>query len=312
MQSINKRLIKELESIKNGKNDGITVVPTEENFHVWNCIIDLKLPSETDYFPVHLVIVFPRTYPLDAPVVGFSVRFNYKLGAISLHRPSQQGDSPLDGKYEICLDMLGNYAAVHGDWKSRPGVGWSPAYQTSSVLLNIQSILYDSLDKSNAKEQLIYKKACLKYMRDNPTQFAESATAASIVQLPALVAVAGKSKNDSVPLPAVVSGSGGVATSTSIAAPTGTAAAVRKDPAPNENDAASTLIAVPLAAQIVATDTAISGGSSVVFVNRPSQQKQHELEVPAGTIEPIAPAAPAPSVQRSFFRRLFTCRVTEK
>ena len=47
----------------------------------------------------------------------------------------------------VCLDILGNYADIHTEWKGEQGSGGAPAYSVSTLLLNLQSILLE-LDRS--------------------------------------------------------------------------------------------------------------------------------------------------------------------
>ena len=63
----------------------------------------------------------------------------------------------LMNKFVLCLDLLGNFAGIHTEWKNNAGSGWSPAYTVSSLLINLQAILAD-LDKSynyNSASELI-------------------------------------------------------------------------------------------------------------------------------------------------------------
>jgi ubiquitin-protein ligase len=96
----------------------VTALPTSDMF-VWHCNL------RPDYGPYagvifHLVLHFPQNYPLCPPNVQLHT---------PLDHPNVFGDW-------ICLDMLKEY------YVSTPYVGWTCAYSTLSILLQLQSFLF--------------------------------------------------------------------------------------------------------------------------------------------------------------------------
>lgn len=75
--------------------------------------------------------------------------------------------SPLYGKYIICSDILGNYAHIHQEWAGTRSSGWSPAYTASSLLINMQSILYDisQNNKNNISNQKSLYNKCMEFFK---------------------------------------------------------------------------------------------------------------------------------------------------
>ena len=96
---------------------------------------------------MHFLLEFTEEYPMKPPNIGFSVRFNYKSGVIS-----QIHAGKLKDKHGVCLNLVGNYANFHTEWKTTKNEGWSPAYNVATLLVNVQSILLDTIAVAN-KEQ---------------------------------------------------------------------------------------------------------------------------------------------------------------
>jgi ubiquitin-protein ligase len=78
--SLQKRIQKEFRSISKAPLIGAGVSMREEDCTIWDCVLELEF-SENRKAPIHFVVQFPETYPLKAPMVGFSVSFNYTEGA---------------------------------------------------------------------------------------------------------------------------------------------------------------------------------------------------------------------------------------
>ena len=122
---------------------GAFAQPKEDNLFLWDgaIVVDIKDKPKTI---LHFLISFPLEYPMKPPNVGFSTRFNYRSGAIS-----QIGNGPLQNKWQVCLDLVGNYSAFHTEWEKTKGSGWSPAYTVSTLLVNLQSVVLEAIDTSN-------------------------------------------------------------------------------------------------------------------------------------------------------------------
>jgi ubiquitin-protein ligase len=97
--------------------------------------------------PFHFVLEFKDSYPQSAPSAGFPVEFPYHDGA-----SYTCSEGPLRGMQSICLDILGNFGHVHTEWKNQKGTGWSAAMNVTTLLINLQSVLFD-LDKKLSKHE---------------------------------------------------------------------------------------------------------------------------------------------------------------
>lgn len=102
--------------------------------------------SRHTYIP--MVVLFPSDYPIKPPDVGFPIDFGYTDGASYF-----KSDGPLKGMLVICLDILGNFAQVHDEWAGTKGSGWSPSYTLTSLLVNMQTVILESIGKKT-KSQL--------------------------------------------------------------------------------------------------------------------------------------------------------------
>ena len=112
-QTLN-RLKKDLKKIRDSPIHGCGVEPREDNFFLWDGVIELDFTLADDgkgcTIPMHFLIEFPDNYPCAPPNVGFSTPFEYNDGAYYVVNDSSK---PLNGKFVICLDVLGNFAHVH-------------------------------------------------------------------------------------------------------------------------------------------------------------------------------------------------------
>merc|ERR1712168_736901 len=72
----------------------------------------------------------------------------------------------------LCLDILGNFSHVHTEWKNEVGSGWSPAYNVTSLLVNLQATLcnLDSSFISISKKREFIKK-CNNFKDQNSKMF---------------------------------------------------------------------------------------------------------------------------------------------
>jgi len=170
MSSSQKRLVTELKAFREKPVANCGVEPTEANFNLWDCVIEVHVTKRTAFgpkdvsFPLHFLVEFPPGYPAKAPSVGFSTTFPYSDGASYTIRDEEK---LLNGKYVICLDLLGNFANVHDEWKATKGSGWSPAYDISALLVVLQSVIIENISKASAAEIDAIAKACLDYASKN-------------------------------------------------------------------------------------------------------------------------------------------------
>ncbi|KAL0483244.1 ubiquitin conjugating enzyme E2 [Acrasis kona] len=101
---------------------GITASPIESNIFQWHA--NLKGPQGTPWERgiFHLVMTFPKSYPIHPPVVEFCSR---------IHHPNIINNT-------LCIDMLEKRT---GDTHYR---GWSSAYTVQSILIQLQAFLFDA------------------------------------------------------------------------------------------------------------------------------------------------------------------------
>ena len=132
-----KRIKKDLSSLKKEPVVNAAAAPNNGDLTFWDAVIRVPITHQnTKHVDLHFNIVFPTDYPQSAPSIGFSCSFPYSLGASYV-----KDDGPLKGKLVLCMDILGNFDHVHTEWKNNVGSGWSPSYNVSSLLLNLQTIL---------------------------------------------------------------------------------------------------------------------------------------------------------------------------
>lgn len=147
-----KRLQKDLAQLRKNPLILANAEPKDDDLSIWNGVILVKLNDQL--VPFHFIIAFPNDYPNSAPNVGFSSQFPYTNGASYV---DQDKKSKCYNKFILCLDLLGNFGNIHTEWKGTIGSGWSPAYNVSTLLINLQAMLLD-LDtqiKSKSEKQRV-------------------------------------------------------------------------------------------------------------------------------------------------------------
>lgn len=97
---------------------------------------------------------FPNEYPNSPPKAYLETYIKYENGATS--RDAQ-------GRMEVCLNIFGNYASLHRDWKSQ-AAGWSPAYTVSTILLSMQAMVMGDILSSSLSEVEQMISSALKYI----------------------------------------------------------------------------------------------------------------------------------------------------
>eukprot|EP00746_Dinoflagellata_sp_MGD_P149409 gnl/MRDRNA2_/MRDRNA2_81443_c0_seq1.p1 gnl/MRDRNA2_/MRDRNA2_81443_c0~~gnl/MRDRNA2_/MRDRNA2_81443_c0_seq1.p1 ORF type:complete len:598 (+),score=126.30 gnl/MRDRNA2_/MRDRNA2_81443_c0_seq1:96-1889(+) len=125
----------------------------DKDLTLWDAVVGVELSVPNLGLvtaPLHFVIDFPFDYPKSAPNIGFSFNFPYREGASYIEN---KASSRLQGKLVICLDILGNFANIHTEWKSNRGTGWTPAYTVTTLLVQLQSMLCNIGKGMSAQEQ---------------------------------------------------------------------------------------------------------------------------------------------------------------
>eukprot|EP00820_Chromera_velia_P025007 Cvel_33653.t1-p1 / transcript=Cvel_33653.t1 / gene=Cvel_33653 / organism=Chromera_velia_CCMP2878 / gene_product=Ubiquitin-conjugating enzyme E2 2, putative / transcript_product=Ubiquitin-conjugating enzyme E2 2, putative / location=Cvel_scaffold5525:2605-5090(+) / protein_length=720 / sequence_SO=supercontig / SO=protein_coding / is_pseudo=false len=167
--AVHKRLMKELKTYSADPVVGTGAKPREDNGLVWDCVVRVALPPKacTDtqtHCDVPLVVLYGMQYPSKSPDVGFPIYIPYRTGAIC----QISANNALRGYWEICLDLLGNFAGYHAEWQGEKGTGWSPAYNICSLLVNLQSVLQDSVNGARTSELTQLCNSCKEYLQSHP------------------------------------------------------------------------------------------------------------------------------------------------
>ena len=130
-----RRLLKDFDEVQ--KNEiptvGVTAAPLDDNLFVWHG--NLKGPEGTEYEGgvFHIELNIPQAYPHVPPVVN--------LLGVMLPHPNVFGSN-------ICLDMLSQ--------ERTSGKGWSSGYTILSILIQLQSFLFEKFydDNQDRKHQI--------------------------------------------------------------------------------------------------------------------------------------------------------------
>ncbi|KAJ3046112.1 Ubiquitin-conjugating enzyme E2 2 [Rhizophlyctis rosea] len=126
-----RRLLRDLTELTTNPIDtNISAAPLPENIYEWHA--NLRNPDTG--FLIHLVLVFPTTYPLNPP----------KL-ILTTYVPHENVVRTLEGP-RVCLDML-------EDGKVKPYEGWSGSYSVRSVLVQLQAFIFDPAMKFAADNE---------------------------------------------------------------------------------------------------------------------------------------------------------------
>jgi len=144
---------------------------SDSDISLWNGVIGCEM--EITHIglvtvPLHFLIDFPRDYPSSAPNIGFSFEFEYRSGA-----SYTQQSGRLSGKKVICLDVLGNFGNVHTEWKKSVGSGWSPAYNVSTLLIQLQSVLCNLGSEQNQRQRDITYQSAVRFSERHPSAMLE-------------------------------------------------------------------------------------------------------------------------------------------
>jgi ubiquitin-protein ligase len=139
-----KRLLKDLKEIEDEKipTCGVTARPLDNNLFIWHA--NIKGPEKTLYEGgvFHLKIEFPLSYPNHPPVI--------KIYTLIPHPNVFKSEE----SNFICLDM------IRQEGKREEGQGWSSAYSAQSILIQLQSFLFEeNLSKNKQEVELETKKA---------------------------------------------------------------------------------------------------------------------------------------------------------
>jgi ubiquitin-protein ligase len=155
-----KRVLKEYVQLEKEPLENIWIQTDESN--ILRCVCYFKINDQTH---IPMVVLFPSDYPLKPPDVGFPIDFGYTNGASYF-----KSDGPLKGMLVICLDILGNFAQVHDEWARIKGSGWSPSYTLTSLLVNMQTVIIESIEEKSKAQLDQIKSQWERYVQDNSIQ----------------------------------------------------------------------------------------------------------------------------------------------
>lgn len=131
-----KRLLKDLRDLEINPLDNISASPLEKDLYTWH--VNLRgikgTPYEGGIF--HLIMNFPENYPISPPKIKLCT---------SVIRSHVYGEW-------ICLDLLETHRT------NELYSGWSTVYSVSSILLQLQSYLFDTEDLGEDKTTKQYYK----------------------------------------------------------------------------------------------------------------------------------------------------------
>ena len=178
-RSATARLARDLKQLQKEPLVGANAAPSEDDMSLWNAVIHvpLELNQSQVVAPLHFRIDFPSDYPNAAPNVGFSVSFPFRIGASYV-----QSSGRLQGCQVLCLDLLGNFANVHTEWKSSVGSGWSPAYSVTTLLVNLQSVLLPAGEDLSTLERQKLLNDCLTFEAKHPERMCVVLSATDFMQ----------------------------------------------------------------------------------------------------------------------------------
>ena len=178
-RSATARLARDLKQLQKEPLVGANAAPSEDDISLWNAVIHvpLELNQSQVVAPLHFRIDFPSDYPNAAPNVGFSVSFPFRIGASYV-----QSSGRLQGCQVLCLDLLGNFANVHTEWKSSVGSGWSPAYSVTTLLVNLQSVLLPAGEDLSTLERQKLLNDCLTFEAKHPERMCVVLSATDFMQ----------------------------------------------------------------------------------------------------------------------------------
>jgi len=132
------RLLRDLKEIQEYVLPTVYALPLENNIFEWHAnLIGIK-GSDYEGTCIHLIFHFPNDYPMHPPKVELCT---------TVKRDHVYGQW-------ICLDMLQSW----GGFSQKKYTGWSTAYSTLSILLQLQSYLFEPY--ANVSTGSISEAAC--------------------------------------------------------------------------------------------------------------------------------------------------------
>ncbi|CAD5112816.1 unnamed protein product [Dimorphilus gyrociliatus] len=124
-----KRLMKDLEELRENPISNISAEPLDENFLEWHC----NFVHNGDVY--HIILYFPECYPFKSPSAEFMpMGYQFTGGAASQGKKGTK----------VCLSIFSDFEYIHTEWADEKSVGWSPSYTVQTVLLNLLAFIIDN------------------------------------------------------------------------------------------------------------------------------------------------------------------------
>jgi ubiquitin-protein ligase len=127
-----KRLMKEYAALRRSPLVGCAAAPVGDDLFHWKALVIGSAPYD---FPLRIELRYDAEYPVRAPKAFFETPVLYVGGA----------SYKVDGKLAVCLNIFGNFAHVHTEWRDAAGSGWSPGYTIETILVSLQGLLMDEM-----------------------------------------------------------------------------------------------------------------------------------------------------------------------
>ena len=131
-----RRLQKDLKELEDSQIPmvGVTARPLSSSLYIWHG--NLRGPEGTPFEGGvwHIEITFPTDYPVSPPSI--------RLFTPIYHHPNVIGD------YSVCLDILDST-------QKQIYQGWTSAYTVETVLIQLQSFLFEDLPANLLKENAV-------------------------------------------------------------------------------------------------------------------------------------------------------------
>lgn len=141
-----KRLMKELRDLQLHPVGGAGAAPMDGDIMRWRVVLVAQAPYD---FPIRIELKYSATYPMAAPKAYFETFVAYTGGATIME----------EGKMAVCLNIFGNFAHVHTEWKDQQE-GWTPAYTIETILVSLQALFSsDMISRRDADVQRARREA---------------------------------------------------------------------------------------------------------------------------------------------------------
>eukprot|EP01105_Mastigella_eilhardi_P007737 TRINITY_DN193_c0_g3_i1.p1 TRINITY_DN193_c0_g3~~TRINITY_DN193_c0_g3_i1.p1 ORF type:complete len:1469 (+),score=409.40 TRINITY_DN193_c0_g3_i1:565-4407(+) len=131
-----RRLLADFKEIKQTPLRSVTAEPMEDDLFEWHCNLTVPCNFRSPYQGItfHMTLHFTPTYPFQPPRLEFCsfIKHHHVFGSW------------------VCMDMLVEAEWANSTEESRPYTGWSSSYSVFSILLQLQSFLFEEASTAPA------------------------------------------------------------------------------------------------------------------------------------------------------------------